>query len=291
MSNATLTLPDGRRLGYADYGDPRGRPVLYCHGLPGSRLEARWAHEAAAERGLRLLALERPGYGLSDPLPQRRLVDWPADVAHAADRLGVERFTLIGISGGGPYALACAARLGPRVEHAVLVCGMGQVERLAHTRGMMWLGRAGLLLARYAPWLLHAVLAVLFVPLARRHPPALLRLMTWGGPAGDKAALREPTLRALLCEAVREGVRQGAGGPLRDLLVYARPWGFAPEDVQVPVTLWHGARDVTVPAHHAQRLAARLPHAKLHLLPEHGHFTLPSQLAERMLDNLLQAHP
>src|SRR5215510_3131644 len=101
-----VDLPDGRRLAYAEYGDPQGHPTFYFHGLPGSRLEAVLAAESAAQAGIRLVASDRPGVGGSDPQPRRTLLDWPADVVQLADRIGVARFSIIGVSGGAPYAAA-----------------------------------------------------------------------------------------------------------------------------------------------------------------------------------------
>src|SRR5688572_28104051 len=125
MFTDTLTLSDGRKVGIAEFGAPAGRPVVYCHGFPASRLEARLAHEAAKEVGARLIALDRPGYGLSDFQPGRRIGDWPRDVVEAADALGVQRFAMLGVSGGAPYALACAALLPERITALGVVCGLG----------------------------------------------------------------------------------------------------------------------------------------------------------------------
>ena len=118
--NSTITLPDGRRLGCAEYGDPDAMPVLYCHGFPSCRLEP----SMLPVSGIRLIALDRPGYGLSDPLPGRTLLDWPRDVAAAADALGLGRFAVAGVSGGAPYAAACAALLKDRVMGLALICGI-----------------------------------------------------------------------------------------------------------------------------------------------------------------------
>ena len=103
----TLTLRDGRALGYAEYGDPGGIPGFYFHGHPGSRLEAQLADQAAVETGIRIIALDRPGYGRSDFQPGRRILDWPSDAAEVADQLGIGAVPVLGASGGGPYALAC----------------------------------------------------------------------------------------------------------------------------------------------------------------------------------------
>ena len=131
-------LPDGRMLGYADYGDPSGDPVFFFHGWPSSRYQGKLLHELAAERGLRLLALDRPGVGLSDPLPGRGFASWPDDVAGIADALGIGRFKIYGISGGGPYTLATAAALPERVTAAAVICGAPPLGDAADRANMHW---------------------------------------------------------------------------------------------------------------------------------------------------------
>lgn len=140
---AQLVLRDGRRLGYTEYGRSDGEPILYFHGHPGSRLEASLAHEAAAAFGFRVIALDRPGYGLSDFQHGRAITDWPADVAQAADALGIDSFSVAGASGGGPYALACAWRLPGRVVRAAVISGVGPFRVPGSTAGMRWQNQAG----------------------------------------------------------------------------------------------------------------------------------------------------
>src|SRR5688572_6695284 len=118
-----VSLPDGRKLGYGDYGDPQGEPVFFFHGWPSSRFHGKLLHEGARERGLRVIAPDRPGIGLSDPLPGRGFGTWPGDVAGLADALGFGTFRLFGISGGCPYTLATAAALPERVRAAAVLCG------------------------------------------------------------------------------------------------------------------------------------------------------------------------
>jgi pimeloyl-ACP methyl ester carboxylesterase len=141
VEDGTLLLGDGRKLGYAQYGRPDGEPLFYFHGHPGSRLEARFAHRAAAEAGLRVVALDRPGYGLSDFQPGRVITGWPADVAEAADLLRIGKFSVAGASGGGPYASSW--RLPGRVIRAAVISGVGPYQVPGITTGMRWQNRIG----------------------------------------------------------------------------------------------------------------------------------------------------
>jgi pimeloyl-ACP methyl ester carboxylesterase len=120
-----IRLPDGRLLDYAEWGDPSGQPLIYCHSFPGSRAEGRLGDQPAKHAGVRVIAPDRPGMGLSDFQPGRALVDWPDDVGHLADALGLERFAVLGISGGSPYAAVCAWRLPQRLTDVGIVSGIG----------------------------------------------------------------------------------------------------------------------------------------------------------------------
>jgi pimeloyl-ACP methyl ester carboxylesterase len=155
-----LRLRDGRRLGYAEYGDRHGRPVVFFHGTPGSRKIAGVAHRVATARAVRVIAPDRPGFGLSDFQPARRLIDWPADVLDLADALGLERFAVAGVSGGGPYVAACARRLADRLTHAGIISGMGPVDDRALVAGLGAGYRAGLTLVRSAPVVARLLLAL-----------------------------------------------------------------------------------------------------------------------------------
>src|SRR6476661_2822678 len=146
-----IRLPDGRALGFAEWGDPAGRPVFLFHGTPGSRLSRHPDESQARAQGVRLITVDRPGYGLSDPLPRRRLLDWPADVAALAAALRLERFALVGVSGGGPHALACAYACPDRVTAVALIGGAGPMDDPVALRQMMWVNRAALRLAPRLP--------------------------------------------------------------------------------------------------------------------------------------------
>ena len=151
MTDFTLRLDDGRTLSYAVYGDPDGRPVFAFHGWPGSRLDAEFLAQTAVEMGIRVIAPDRPGYGGSTFQPARSLSDWPADVVALADSLALDRFGVIGICGGGPYAFACAKALPNRLTAAGIVCGLGPLDLPGCTVGMNRNNRLLFTLARRAP--------------------------------------------------------------------------------------------------------------------------------------------
>jgi pimeloyl-ACP methyl ester carboxylesterase len=136
-----ITLRDGRRLGFAEFGDRQGKPVFYFHGFPGSRLEARLADRISRESKIRFIGIDRPGYGLSSLKPGRTFVDWADDVIGLADALGVDRFSILGVSGGGPYAAACACKIPDRLDTIGIICGMGPVDVPGLLPDMPWMYR------------------------------------------------------------------------------------------------------------------------------------------------------
>lgn len=279
-----LALRDGRRLGYAEFGAPGGWPVLYCHGFPASRLDARIGHETAVRSGIRLIAPDRPGYGLSDFQPLRRLAGWPNDVVELADALALDRFGVLGISGGGPYAIACAAALPSRVMVAGIVCGLGRLDVREDTAGMSRFGRFSFALARSAPGLSQLFNRAL-APALRRSPKLILKLLASSLPPPDAQVLADPEVFNLFADAFREGLRQGGRGVAHDMTLYALPWEIAVESIHVPCLLWHGAQDTTVPVAMGRRLAAAIPGCRARYYAGEGHFSL----AVRRLDEIFAA--
>ena len=275
----TLTLRDGRRLGYAEYGDHDGTPGFYFHGHPGSRLEARLAHHAALESGIRIIALDRPGYGRSDFQPARRILDWPADVAEAADKLGVQAASVLGASGGGPYALACGCALPARFTKVGIVSGVGPYDAPHATDGMRWQNRIGFQLGARFPLLAGLIMS----SMARqvRHSPertvaAVVRAMS----AADTQAGERPEVRELLARILTEAFRQGHQGAALDVVLLGSPWGFELEEVTVPVLLWQGEADVLVPPSMGRHQAECLPDCQAHFFPGKGHLLVVDHMAE-----------
>jgi pimeloyl-ACP methyl ester carboxylesterase len=277
-------LPDGRLLGFAQYGRPGGIPLIYCHGFPGSRLEAALAAPLAERLGIRLIAPDRPGFGLSSPLPGREIADWPADLAQLLRSLHIGPFHLLGVSGGAPYALAAGSLL-PGVVRVGLVCGLGPLESDA-LAAMPSLGRCGLRIARRAPGLARCGYRLLARTICR-HSARFLGWMSAGAPPVDREVLERPEVRGAILTSFRESVRQGAGAGAEELLLYARPWTIPPSACRAPVRLWHGELDATVPVAFGRRLAADLPDCRARFLPDQGHYSLPLEHLEPILRDLL----
>ncbi len=268
-----IRLEDGRTLACLALGDPNGAPVLYFHGFPGSRLEGRLAADAAQRLGLRLFAPDRPGIGASTFQPGRTIGAWAADVARLADQFALERFAVVGVSGGGPYALACAARIPERLNSVALVGAMGPLTRTDLTKGMPALNRLALVLAARLPPLAHLAVGVA-ARLVRRHPERYLAHMMVGAPPADRGVLTDTAYRTLFAESTAEALRQGGRGVAWELTLLARPWDFKLQEVSMPVRIWQGLADNVVPTGIARQLAAALPHRETHYLQDEGHLSL-----------------
>ncbi len=271
-----LRLSDGRRLGFAEYGDPLGRPLLLFHDTPGSRLKRHPDDRIAEALGARIIALDRPGYGLSDPQPQRRLLDWPDDVAQFADRLRLARFAVMGISGGGPYAAACAYAMPDRVRQAGIVSGAGMLDAPGATAGMLLVNRLGLQAARHLPPTVLTHITRMLYATVQRIPARLFAGVAAGLPAADRAVLADPATFANSVLSIREGLRRSTAGLSSDMAILARPWGFRLEAIRVPVALWHGTADKNVPVALAQVVARAIPHCWATFYPGAGHLLMYS---------------
>ncbi len=270
-----LPLGAGRMLGYAEYGSPRGQPIFYFHGWPGSRLEGELLHEAGLELGARIIAVDRPGYGLSTFVPHRKLAAWPRDIHLLANALKIGRFSVLGISGGGPYALACAALLEHRVARAAVVCGVGPLTHADSTLGMQRARQLACGLLRQSPSMISRPLSYTVLRGLRTRPATLIDAMARTLPPADRAALEAPEIRALLAASFGEALRQGVRGPAQDLRIYFAPWGFDLLETDTAIAFWHGEQDVIIPPGMSRRLAALAPRCESSYYPDDGHYSLP----------------
>jgi pimeloyl-ACP methyl ester carboxylesterase len=281
---ASVILPDGRVLAYEEYGDPTGFPVLSAHGGLSSRLDAAPAHEAALARGIRLISPDRPGIGLSTYQAGRRLVDWPADVAHLTAALGIGRFAVMGWSAGGPYAAICAAKMGDRVTAAALLSSAVPLDLYGTTRGLTVEDRALVFLTRRTPWLASTLMKISIV---NANNARLFRAAMRSFPAADRTVLTEwgPPDHALAF--VREAVRQGTEGCVQDYRIFGAPWGFSLEEIRVPVQIWEGADDRTGPPGYRAFLKRHIPQASVTVVPGEGHLSLLAHQAPSIFAALL----
>lgn len=281
-----ISLPDGRVLGFAFYGAPRGEPILYFHGFPSSRIEARLAHGLGLAHGARIIAVDRPGYGLSDFLPGRTILDWPGDILQLANALGIDRFRIMAVSGGGPYALACAHAVPDRIKAVGVVCGLGPMDSPESIDGMVFVNRFGLLLGKRTPRIVQGLFALVAIGLSR-FPGAVLGLIAARLPRPDRQTLRRPDVRRLLADSFRESVRAGYRGPAHDIVLYSRPWGFDLSKIRRPVHLWYGEKDRIVPLATGRHLSKVIPGAHLKLYPKDGHFSLIVYRLRELVDDLM----
>jgi pimeloyl-ACP methyl ester carboxylesterase len=258
-------------LGYAEYGDPGGRPVFFFQGTPSSRLLHPDAAITAA-LGVRLIVLDRPGFGQSDFQAGRTLLDWPGDVLEVAGLLSIGRFAVVGVSGGGPYVAACAYKIAQRLTAAAMVSSMGPVDAPGATEGLPPVRRAGAAVARRAPSLLRPLMWLLQNP--GRNPDQFLRRYTAHNREPDRELLERPDFSGMLKASYAESARNGIRGFAWEVRIVSRPWGFRLEDIPMEILLWHGEEDSSTPVAMARQMASAIPNCHATFLPQEGHFLL-----------------
>lgn len=285
-TGSLVTLSDGRRLAFRVAGPPNGQPLFYFHGFPGSRMEAELLCEDQAHGEWRVYSIDRPGIGLSDFAHNRTLRDWAKDISEFATALRIDRFTVLGVSGGAPYAAVCAWALPERVRAAGIVCGLGPVNDRESLVGVPTMDRWGLSMLCRFPALIPAAYHPVAFALAH-WPLSMLDARIHSLAARDQVVLREGPVREALARSFRESVRQGADGGVHELKVYTSPWRFDLEEIKVPVSLWHGECDTIVPTAMARRMAARIPGCRATFFPDDGHYSVVFDRKDQILEALL----
>jgi pimeloyl-ACP methyl ester carboxylesterase len=272
-SQNNITLSDGRKLGFAEFGERQGKPVFYFHGFPGSHLEAKIAETMAKDSRVRFIGIDRPGFGLSDFKLKRKLADWPNDVTELADSLGIDQFSILGVSGGGPYAAACAHQMPDRLISVGIVCGMGPVDVPHIMDQMVSIYRQGLRLTRRFPKIVTALypFSSFFF---RNYPERMLSILSAKVAGPDKIALKNNELIKVLSASFREAFRNSLLWPATDVVLYSRPWGFSLDDIRIKVHLWHGEMDKVVPPAMGHYLANTIPDCRATFYPDEGHFSI-----------------
>ena len=264
---------DGRTLAFFERGAPNGMPVLVCHGTPGSRLTRHPDPTLYEHHGVRMVPYDRPGYGRSDPHLGRSVADAAADIAAIADELGLERFAVVGGSGGAPHALACGALLGDRVVRvgALVTPAPSDSPDFDFFTDLADINVKEFGAALEGREAIEAHLQV-YVDELLRDPDVVIDQIAAELPEVDRRLVSRPAYRALMKESFVEAVRQGVRGWADDDLAFAKPWGFDLEQVEAETRLWQGELDVLAPRSHGEYVASRLPNARFELLEGGGHF-------------------
>jgi pimeloyl-ACP methyl ester carboxylesterase len=274
-----LVLQDGRRLGYAEYGEATGLPVFFFHGSAGSRLDRPSSENALSQIPVRFVSTDRPGHGLSDFQPRRRLVDWPQDIAQLADHLEIEKFYVMGHSAGGPHALACAHQLPERVIAGAAVSSIAPMSRPKPYVGMPIMNQILARSSRRIPWITMLFRGLMRGMMMGDVVKATRQLMATI-PDSDKDILYDPKNVEFMVVSIREGFRTGHQGVALDDILVNGEWGFDLSEVKPRIHVWHGEEDVNVPIHAGRFLADHLPNSRRHFLPDKGHFFFLSHWGE-----------
>ncbi len=284
-----VQLDKGGIVAFQEYGDPTGVPVIFCHGWPSSRTMAQLADEAARALGVRVISPDRPGISRSSLHPDRRLSDWPSLVEQLVDNLEIAEFRILAISGGAPYAYTAAISMPDRVRAIAIVGGVIPFAELKDFNGLLPLYRHMLAFYRSRPKLLRQLFRLAQPFLSVRAPirfrPLLLKMLLLR--PCDAASLRDDAAFEAIFESQRRAWRGSVEGVLADARIYAEPWGFAIEDVNVPVRLWHGIEDRAFAVRLAEEIANRFPNCKARFIEKEGHYSLPIRHMRQILEDLI----
>ncbi len=287
----TIVLSCGRSIGIAEYGSRDGRAILWFPGTPGGcRQIPPLARQIAVQRNVRLIALERPGIGSSTPHLYDSVLGWAEDVGEVADKLGVERMGLIGLSGGGAYVMACAYHLADRVVGGAVLGSVapacGDDAPPGGALGLAYRGR----------FLIHNTYGML----ARMLWATTYSLRPVAGQAfdlfvgtmvdGDREVMQRPEMKQMFVDDMLRAARPQIHSLLFDVVLFTKPWGFSLRDIRVPIRFWHGDADNFVPLSHAEHQVALIPDAELRVRPREGHMG-NLDASEEILDTLLALWP
>jgi len=284
----TVPVGKGRKLGIAEFGAPGGRAVVWLHGTPGARRQIpEEARRAATEGGLRIVGIDRPGVGLSPAHQYESVADFTTDLEHVVDKLGIHRFSTIGLSGGGPYALAAAAGLPDRVQSVGVLGGVvPSVGPDAPPDGLVAFAKR---FSAVLPWIRHPS-GFLLTALVRAVKPLgspALDLYARFSPPGDREVLGRPDIKEMFLDDLSGNGGRSMRAVVADGILFTRDWGFEPADIDVPVWWWHGDADNIVPLSHAQWLLQHLRHGTLEVRPGESHLG-GMGIATEVLDKVMQ---
>jgi pimeloyl-ACP methyl ester carboxylesterase len=297
----TLTLKDGRALAYARYGasiDSKIFPIFYFNGTPGCHLECQLLNESALHLGIPLIATDRPGFGISSWQDNRTLLQWPQDVLELADHLGISKFGILGLSGGGPYVLACLHEI-PRERLIAATVVSGMYPLTFGTTGMMWQTRALFSVAGFSTWIAEKMLDLSMGKMLRNADPKELvkqiqsQAATLPQPPADKECMKlimeDDVLSGAYLGSMKEALRISSKGAAWEFWLLGSDWGFKFEDLDASrLTIWHGGLDVNVPVGMPDKAVELLPNTEYKRMDSDGHLSVIIRHNEDILSNLIK---
>lgn len=279
-----ITLTDGRRLYYAEYGADDGNPVIYFHGFPGSRLEVQRYNQIALSNNCRLIAVDRPGMGLSTIDKKRSILSTVNDIINLADKLGITKFSIISHSGGSPFVAACAYAIPERLTGAAIVSGMSPFENPKAHIGMVREQLVASKLVKKFPLL--AIPMMWITRMMLRKSDKLLDKMIKPLPEVDQAIFLDSDTRKELVSCTLEAFRNGIKGAAFEMRLLLSPWGFKLENIEFPISVWHGAKDTQVPLSNGRLNASLIQNATIHICENEGHHSIMRNYFEEILSKL-----
>jgi pimeloyl-ACP methyl ester carboxylesterase len=267
-----IAVGEGRQISFAEFGAPQGRAMFWLHGTPGARRQIPTeARVYAEEHDIRLIGVDRPGIGASTPYRYESIASFADDLETIADTLGIDKMAVVGLSGGGPYSLGCAARLPDRVAVVGVLGGVAPTQGPdAISGGAMTLGLRIAPLLKFGGNPLRIGASMLIQSIRPVASPALYAYALLS-PEADRHLLTRPEFKAMFLDDLLNGSRKQLAAPFNDVMLFAKDWGFRLDDVKVPVRWWHGDHDHIIPFSHGEHVVSRLPYAELFHLPEESH--------------------
>jgi len=282
----TIRLPDGRTLGYAEYGSADGTPVFYFTGGNSSRFEGKWFENAAIKKHIRLIVPDRPGFGLSTFQSKRQLLDWPNDVLELANALSINSFSVFGLSGGGPHVLAAAYKIPEKLNKIAIVSGTAPPEMPNKFNGMWPPVKIIFLTAKNMSKVNRFLLKQMSGFYSNEEQ--MMKRMKQALPRPDVELIdRKPEIIKIFAEATRESHRNGIDGDAREWHLYVNDWGFQISDINREIKLWYGIHDQQVPIGMGRYFARVLSKANLIEVDDGGHFSTINNYIEDIFDYLL----
>jgi pimeloyl-ACP methyl ester carboxylesterase len=261
-------LKEGRKLGYIEYGDPKGKPVFFFHGWPGSRYSGKETDSDAKKLGVRIISTDRPGIGLSDFKKDRKLLDWPDDIVELADHLKIKKFSLMGVSGGGPYVAVCAYKIPERIIKAGIVVGLAPITK-KNLEGVMLRGRIGW--ENYHRFPILRTLGSFGAAIQFKYLSFIGKLTAFPTKQDRLAFNKAIKNKAGEESGVKEAFKQGIVEPAEELRIYTDDWGFKLKDIKAKVYLWYGAKDKCASLNMGKYYKSKIPGSKLFIDKEGGH--------------------